>query len=171
MSQLKQLKESIIMLVAAIFALLSIGTVTFHILEGWGFIDSFYFSAMTATTVGYGDFIPTKTSSKIFTVFYSMSIIPFILYTFTMVAKYRVDSIHRKIYGIGKKQRAYESDLKKTQQKINENKRIMKEQGKLITKQSKELKKQKKSADEHQQELEVVEEIMEDQIAREFKIK
>ena len=33
--------------------------------EGWSRIDSFYWSFITATTVGYGDYRPAKTPSKI----------------------------------------------------------------------------------------------------------
>jgi len=36
--------------------------------EGWSRFDSFYWSFITATTVGYGDFRPTKRSSRIIAV-------------------------------------------------------------------------------------------------------
>jgi voltage-gated potassium channel len=32
--------------------------------EGWSLADSIYYSFVTATTVGYGDFRPTRASSK-----------------------------------------------------------------------------------------------------------
>jgi len=51
-------------------AVILIGTVFYHSYEAWGWIDSFYFSVITLTTVGYGDFFPTTMVSKIFTTFY-----------------------------------------------------------------------------------------------------
>ena len=33
--------------------------------EGWSRIDAFYYSMITATTVGYGDFRPQQTISKL----------------------------------------------------------------------------------------------------------
>ena len=38
--------------------------------EGWSFVDALYFSVITLTTVGYGDFSPQTSVGKIFTVFY-----------------------------------------------------------------------------------------------------
>ncbi len=49
---------------------LSIGTVVYHFMEDWTWVDSFYFSSVTLTTVGFGDLTPTSDLSKIFTVFY-----------------------------------------------------------------------------------------------------
>lgn len=50
--------------------LLLIGTWVFHHVEGWSYLDSFYFSAITLTTVGYGDFAPTTPAGKLLTVLY-----------------------------------------------------------------------------------------------------
>lgn len=36
--------------------------------EGWERIDSLYYSFITATTVGYGDFHPTTTVSKFYAI-------------------------------------------------------------------------------------------------------
>lgn len=38
--------------------------------EGWGLLDSIYFSVITISTVGYGDFSPQTPIGKLFTIFY-----------------------------------------------------------------------------------------------------
>lgn len=50
--------------------ILLMGTVFYHRIEGWSWVDSFYFSVVTLATVGYGDFAPTTDGSKLFTVAY-----------------------------------------------------------------------------------------------------
>lgn len=37
--------------------------------EGWGKFDSFYWSFITATTIGYGDLRPTKVMSRLMAIF------------------------------------------------------------------------------------------------------
>jgi hypothetical protein len=50
--------------------LLAAGTVTFHYIEGWSWVDSFYFSSIAGTTVGFGDLAPTTDASKLISVAY-----------------------------------------------------------------------------------------------------
>ena len=47
-----------------------LGTVVYHYLEGWTWLDSFYFSFITLTTIGFGDFAPKTDAGKVFTLIY-----------------------------------------------------------------------------------------------------
>jgi voltage-gated potassium channel Kch len=46
------------------------GTVVFHILEKWSWVDSLYFTVITLATVGYGDLTPTTQLGKLVTVLF-----------------------------------------------------------------------------------------------------
>ena len=62
---------------AAVLVLI-VGTVAYHYIEGWSWIDSLYFSAIAGSTVGFGDLVPSTDASKLFTiayVFLAMSIL------------------------------------------------------------------------------------------------
>lgn len=50
--------------------IISSGTIVYHYVENWSWIDSLYFSVVTLTTIGYGDFSPQTSAGKIFTIFY-----------------------------------------------------------------------------------------------------
>lgn len=55
---------------AAALAVVTTGTVSYHFLEGWSWVDSLYFSVVAVTTVGFGDLVPTTDPAKLFTVAY-----------------------------------------------------------------------------------------------------
>jgi voltage-gated potassium channel len=55
-------------LVISAATVVGVGTVFYRLVEDWEWLDAFYFTMVTLTTVGYGDFHPTKPLSKIFTV-------------------------------------------------------------------------------------------------------
>ena len=46
------------------------GTVFYHRWESLSWVDSFYFTIVTLTTVGYGDISPQTPTGKVFTAFY-----------------------------------------------------------------------------------------------------
>lgn len=156
----KQFKISLAMLAATIFTVLMLGAIIFSLLEGWSIVNSFYFVTMTATTVGYGDVVPTQTLTKLITIVYSLSIVPFVLYAFSIAAKYQIERVYKKIYGLERKQRLQEDEIEKTERKISAQRRRIRQQTETLTKQEDKLKeqarlnrKQGKELEEHEKEI------------------
>lgn len=87
----------------ALAFILLISIVFYHFYEGFTWVDAFYFTAITITTIGYGDLHPTHDLSKIFTVFLAFSGIGLVLYHFTLSAGYYLDLIEKRIISKGKK--------------------------------------------------------------------
>ncbi|MDW4551076.1 potassium channel family protein [Defluviimonas sp. D31] len=48
------------------------GTMFYHNVEGWRWLDALYFCVATMATVGYGDFVPQTDAGKIFTILYML---------------------------------------------------------------------------------------------------
>lgn len=67
--------------------LLASGTLFYTRVEGWTPFDSFYFTVVTITTVGYGDLHPTNTLSKSFTIFLLFMGVGLGLYVITTFAE------------------------------------------------------------------------------------
>jgi voltage-gated potassium channel len=59
-------------LLSSALLVLAIGTVFYHLVEKLSWVNSYYFSVVTLTTVGYGDIAPHTNAGKIFTTFYLM---------------------------------------------------------------------------------------------------
>jgi voltage-gated potassium channel len=78
-------------LFALVIALLGAGTLFYWYVEEWSVLDAFYFSAITLTTIGYGDLVPLTAAGKIFTVFYVFAGIGIIVAFGTAIAKASVE--------------------------------------------------------------------------------
>jgi hypothetical protein len=75
-------------IICIVIAIFLIGTVAYHELEDWRYVDSFYFTGATVLTIGYGDLHPTTDVSKIFTVFFGFSGIGMILLIMTIISQH-----------------------------------------------------------------------------------
>ena len=52
-------------IVTLLLTVILAGTVFFRIVEGWSWIDSYFFTVVTLSTVGYGSLVPATTLGKI----------------------------------------------------------------------------------------------------------
>lgn len=81
-----QEKTKLYVAASSILVLLLMGTLFYHNTEKWSYIDSFYFTSITVTTIGYGDFHPTTTVSKLGTVALAFIGVAIVLYSLTIIA-------------------------------------------------------------------------------------
>ena len=55
-------------LLVSVVGILAFGTIFYSIVEGWSILDSLYFSVVTLTSIGYGDYTPHTTLGKLVTI-------------------------------------------------------------------------------------------------------
>ena len=92
--------------VSTVIFIMVVGTIAYNQLEHWNYVDSFYFTGITLSTIGYGDFYPTTPVSKIFTVFFAFAGIGVLAASISIFAgayfekreKILGESIHRKFF-------------------------------------------------------------------------
>src|SRR5436853_4712241 len=77
---------------AAIVLAVALGTLAFHLLEGWSLFDSLYVSLQTLTTVGYGDLTPQTFAGRAFASFYMFTGVGVVLYMLTSTVQAIVQS-------------------------------------------------------------------------------
>ena len=76
---------------------LLLGTLVYHWLEGWSYLDALYFCVISLATIGYGDLTPTTQFARAFTIVYVINGIVILLTLFDrirIVRTQRLESRH-----------------------------------------------------------------------------
>jgi hypothetical protein len=89
MPDLRDVLRNLYMSVALLVILYVVGTVFYHNVEGWSYLDCVYFITVTVATVGYGDFHPLTPLGKMFTIFMILVGVSIALSAIYSIAAYR----------------------------------------------------------------------------------
>ena len=76
-----------------------VGTVVFHLLEGWSIADSLYATAQTVTTVGFGDLAPRTFYGRLFASFFMLFGVGIVLYALTSTVQSIIQSEMLSTFG------------------------------------------------------------------------
>jgi voltage-gated potassium channel Kch len=82
--------------VLLVIGILVVGMLFYSKVEHWRLLDALYFSAITLTTVGYGDFAPQTDLGKLFTILYLLVGIGILLALVAVIADRTINN-YRKI--------------------------------------------------------------------------
>ncbi len=72
---------------------LLLGTLVYHWLEGWSYLDALYFCVISLATIGYGDLTPTTPLARAFTIVYVINGIVILLALFDRIRAVRTGRI------------------------------------------------------------------------------
>lgn len=92
--------------IGVIISLIVIGTLGYHLIEGWEIIDSLYMTIITITTVGFKEVGTLSTGGKIFTMVLIVTSLSSLIYVGTSIARFVFDgdlANYIKTYRVDKK--------------------------------------------------------------------
>ena len=81
----EEFARQLVLIAIGIFIFLVIGTLVYHFSEGWSYLDSLYFSTISLTARGFSGQHPTNWFSVLFSVFYLILGVSFIIYAISSI--------------------------------------------------------------------------------------
>ncbi len=92
----ENLKFKLFTLLGIIGLLLFVGTIVYHLSEGWSVLDSLYFAAISLATRGYSDMHPTTWFSVLFSIFYLFVGVGIMIYAISTLIAYYTSFYEKK---------------------------------------------------------------------------
>ena len=85
---IKLFRSKIYTAIILLIFLLCIGVIGYRVISGLSWIDSFYMTVITITTVGFGEVQPLGVSAKIFTIFLILASVVIVGYAISIITEY-----------------------------------------------------------------------------------
>ena len=102
------IRRRIVFASVIVVAITVIGAAGFRYFEQLKWLDSFYASVQTVTTVGYGDLAPTTAAGRLFAILLMLTGVGTVLYTLTVVAQTVIQSEIVEAFGLRRKMKEME---------------------------------------------------------------
>lgn len=143
--------------------LLAIGTFYYSAAEGWSYIDSFYFSTITLTTIGFGDFSPTTPAAKLFTSIYALLGIGVMLYILSSVIGvfvFKQERYFDKLFFPVRRMMKKEKEIEKEEKKIEKQEEKIEREEDKINKYARDIKAKEIEIEKEEKEIEKLKNII-----------
>jgi len=96
---LKEFRKKVVLMAALIVLIISFGTFGYMLIERWNFLDSFYMTIITLTTVGYGEVHPLSVKGRLFTIVLIIGGVGTVFYALSTGAKITLEGELQEIFG------------------------------------------------------------------------
>ncbi|MDA2916974.1 potassium channel protein [Nitrospinae bacterium AH_259_B05_G02_I21] len=91
------MRLKVLIVLGVLGTVIASGTVGYHFLEGWPWLDAFYMTLITITTVGFGEVHPLSGSGRLFTVALLVTGVGTVLYGVTTLGETMVEATMGRI--------------------------------------------------------------------------
>lgn len=93
-------KTGLLAATGLLFLWLSVGTIGYMLIEGWGFLDAVFMTTITLSTVGYGEVHPLTPAGRIFSILLMGAGLGTVLYAFTRIGQLVIEGELLDIMGM-----------------------------------------------------------------------
>jgi len=85
--------------VLLLFGMVVVGTAGYMVIEGWSFVDALYMTAITLSTVGYGEVHEISAAGRLFSIVFIFAAVTFTFYLAGSIVQFMMEGRIREILG------------------------------------------------------------------------